>query len=158
MVQWQEGHETEVMALFVIDDRKLFNVLLHYGEGIGFQEDGKRWRRSSIEWNVLSFENLKSLLIIAKQALGMHLWPEEELREKLGASENYENREEECCCCGCLSDIRLMVRRAKSVISSLVLRRRLSDTGSLFENEDQTLKELNSSQSNPSNPIFTDSS
>ena len=74
LVQWQEGLETEVMALFVVAEDGCCNSLLHYGEGITWQQDGKRWRREWLEWNVFDLTQLKSLFAAVKKLLGMQHW------------------------------------------------------------------------------------
>ena len=95
VVQWQEGREMEVMALFRIEEGNSFNTLLHYGEGITYQRDGRRWRRSTLEWQVSSLDHLGKLLTLAHQALGIHHWPEEELRRRLYEPEPVDNPEEQ---------------------------------------------------------------
>jgi hypothetical protein len=74
VVQWKEGFETDVMALFSVAEDGCCNSLMHYGEGNTWQQDGTRWHRATLHWSVFDFTQLKRLFAAAKQLLGMQHW------------------------------------------------------------------------------------
>lgn len=83
LMQWQEGGDTEAMALFSVEESKHCNSLMHYGEGTTFQPDGSRWRNPRIKWRVRDFEHLKALFGILVPAVGMRQVPDDFLERRL---------------------------------------------------------------------------
>jgi len=83
VVQWQEGGDTEAMALFNVEEENFCNFLIHYGEGTTFQPDTTRWRNPRVKWRVRDFENLKTLFVPLMPAVGRQQVPEDYLERRL---------------------------------------------------------------------------
>jgi len=83
LMQWQEGGDTEAMALFNVEESRHCNSLIHYGEGTTFQPDGSRWRNPRIKWRVRDFERLKALFSTLVPAVGRQKVPDDYLERRL---------------------------------------------------------------------------
>ena len=79
VVQWQEGVETEATAIFDVEESRICNALIHYGEGTTFQPDGTRWRNRRVTWTVRNVDRLKALFVALMPAVGKQQWQEDNL-------------------------------------------------------------------------------
>jgi hypothetical protein len=75
VLEWREGKNTNVLAIFHIDDENdpdLFNVLMHYGFGDETNENTTRsWIRTAISWTVTGVGYLKTLFAAAQHILNI---------------------------------------------------------------------------------------
>jgi hypothetical protein len=73
VVEWKEGDDKELFALFHFDDvnprPEVGSWLVHYGAGITTDED--RWSGTSIAWGVTDMSHLKTLFGAAQHFLGI---------------------------------------------------------------------------------------
>ena len=97
MVQWQEGVDTEAIAIFQVEEAKYCNSLIHYGEGTTFQPDGSRWRNRRVKWSVRNFESLKALFVALMPAVGKQRWPDNDLDTRLFSKNVAESEEYRIC-------------------------------------------------------------
>ena len=80
VIEWREGMDTEVMAIFLLDDQgTVCSWLMHYGYGTNTSGDGGRWRSTSISWCVGEIMHLKSLFEAAQHLLGILQWKPEDI-------------------------------------------------------------------------------
>ena len=79
MVRWNEGIETEVLAIFCAGEgaeSEVYSSLIHYGIGVSDEAtSGKRWNRTSTLWNVADISHLKSMFGAALHILSVLAWP-----------------------------------------------------------------------------------
>jgi hypothetical protein len=83
VLQWQEEADTEVLAIFDVEEGMYCNSLIHVGEGITFQPGGSRWRHRRVKWSVRDFERFKILFDVLLPAVGKEHWPDEEPEKQL---------------------------------------------------------------------------
>jgi len=121
VVQWQEGVETEATAIFHVEEAKICNVLIHYGDGTTFQPDGNRWRNRRVKWTVRNFERLKALFVALMPAVGKQRWQDDGLETRLFNSVDAES--DEYCALPLLSEFRSLVSDANFVVRNLLLER-----------------------------------
>ena len=79
VVEWKEGDDTEVIAVFHVDEdvKEPESCSWVSHTGVGICEDdksGKRWRKSSISWSVGHLGHLKILFGAAQHVLGVLEW------------------------------------------------------------------------------------
>ena len=76
VIEWKEGNDKELLALFHFDDAhprsEVGSWLVHYGAGISTDED--RWSVTSIAWGVTDMSHLKKLFGAARHFLGILEW------------------------------------------------------------------------------------
>jgi hypothetical protein len=76
VVEWKEGNDKELLALFHFDDAhprsEVGSWLVHYGAGISTDE--ARWAVTSIAWGVTDMSHLKTLFGAARHFLGILEW------------------------------------------------------------------------------------
>jgi hypothetical protein len=79
VVEWGEGDEVEVIALFYVDVYTVPEAcgwLMHRGEGItDGKANGRRWRSTSTSWKVSEMSQLKSMFQGALHLLCILEWP-----------------------------------------------------------------------------------
>jgi len=79
VVEWREGDDVEVIALFYVDVDTVPETcgwLMHRGEGItDGKVDGRRWRSTSTSWRVSEMSHLKSTFQGALHLLCILEWP-----------------------------------------------------------------------------------
>ena len=96
VVEWKEDVDTEVLALFYVDEESPSGVcswLMHYGQGImGDHSDNgtKRWKQATISWKVADMDHLKSLFGAAQNLLGVLGWSSDDIIQ-LYCKRNLEN-------------------------------------------------------------------
>jgi hypothetical protein len=79
IVEWRENNDTEVLAIFkAMGPGRPYSCLMHYGEGIAWVER-KRWRRSTLTWEVSAIEDLGDLIVVAQHILGTLYWSDEDI-------------------------------------------------------------------------------
>lgn len=81
VIEWREGADTEVMAIFLLDDEgAVCSWLMHRGCGATeATEDGTRWKSTSVSWCVGEIRHLKSLFEAAQHLLGILQWTPEDI-------------------------------------------------------------------------------
>ena len=82
VVEWKEGNDTELVALFHFDDNSqspgVCSWLVHYATGISSDpSDEARWSKTSIAWGVTDMSHLKTLFGAAQHFLGILEWSPE---------------------------------------------------------------------------------
>jgi hypothetical protein len=82
VVEWKEGNDKELIALFHFDDKcrrpKVCSWLVHYGAGIiSDPTDETRWTETFIAWGVTNMSHLKILFGAAQHFLGILEWSPE---------------------------------------------------------------------------------
>ena len=82
VVEWKEGNDKELIALFHFDDKcrrpKVCSWLVHYGAGIiSDPTDETRWTETFIAWGVTDMSHLKILFGAAQHFLGILEWSPE---------------------------------------------------------------------------------
>jgi hypothetical protein len=100
VVEWKEGVDTEVIAIFYIDEESPSGVcswLMHYGHGV--VEDystnrTKRWKSATISWSVTDMDHLKSLFGAAQNLFGVLGWSTNDMIQLYG-KRNLENCSED---------------------------------------------------------------
>jgi hypothetical protein len=79
VIEWREDPDTDVLAIFnIMGPNVPCGCLKHYGDGVGWLER-KRWRRSSLTWQVTEIEELRDLLVVAQHSLGTVHWSHEDV-------------------------------------------------------------------------------
>jgi len=74
VVEWREGDNTDVVAIFKVeDDVSPCSYLMHCGVG-SWQEDGRHWMESSLVSLVSNFEQLKELFQAGQHIFGILQW------------------------------------------------------------------------------------
>jgi hypothetical protein len=93
VIEWKENDDTEVLAIFYIDENEpeICSWLIHSGSGIRTEGTG-RWNRTFVSWNVTEISHLKSLFGAAQHLLGLLGWSAEDLLNLY-----YQVEEEEDC-------------------------------------------------------------
>lgn len=61
VVYWKEGKETDVMAIFKVQNEYPCSCLMRYGHQRQQTEAGLRWKRSSIAWSLVNIDHLREL-------------------------------------------------------------------------------------------------
>ena len=75
VVEWRECRDTDVLAIFKVNEQtSQCSWLLHRGEGRWHQHG--RWRRSFLTWYLTDIQDLCDLLAVAQQDLGLLHWCE----------------------------------------------------------------------------------
>jgi hypothetical protein len=82
VVEWKEGNDIEVLALFHFDDKSrnpgVSSWLVHHGDGIlSDPTDDARWTKTAMAWGVTDMSHLKILFGAAQHFLGILEWPPE---------------------------------------------------------------------------------
>jgi hypothetical protein len=79
IVEWREGHDTDVLAIFkFMGPGTPCGCLMHYGNGIEWGVR-KRWRESSLMWQVAAIVDLCDLFMVAQHILGILHWSNEDI-------------------------------------------------------------------------------
>jgi hypothetical protein len=83
VVEWTENDDTEVIAIFYIDEDappEVCSWLMHYGVGIlEDSKNGMRWEKTYISWNVGGIDHLQLLFEAAQQLLGILRWSPQDI-------------------------------------------------------------------------------
>jgi len=81
VIEWREGTNTEVMAIFLLDDEgTVCSWLMHRGSGANEPtDDGARWKSTCISWCVGDIKHLRSLFEAAQHLLGILQWKPEDI-------------------------------------------------------------------------------
>ena len=77
VLEWIEGEDTEVLAIFQVNfdvEPSVCSWVMHYGTGRPRHIDGAGWATTSIVWNVAEMGDLKSLFHAAQHLLGVLGW------------------------------------------------------------------------------------
>ena len=82
VVEWKEGNDKELIALFHFDEKsrrpEVCSWLVHYGAGIlSDPTDEARWTETSIAWGVTDMSHLKTLFGAVQHFLGILEWSPE---------------------------------------------------------------------------------
>lgn len=76
LVEWREEPETEVMAVFKVEQPKIpCSCLMLFGVGVGWEVNGRPFRNASLEWTLARIGDLKELLPVLQHKLGIVHWP-----------------------------------------------------------------------------------
>jgi hypothetical protein len=79
VVEWREGDETDVVAIFKVEDATTpCGYLMHRGVGC-WRTDGRRWRQSFLAWLVSNIAHLKELFQAAQHIFGILQWSNADL-------------------------------------------------------------------------------
>lgn len=79
VVEWRQGDETDVVAIFKVEDATTpCSYLMHRGVGC-WRTDGRRWRQSFLDWFVSSISHLKELFQAAQHIFGILQWSNADL-------------------------------------------------------------------------------
>jgi hypothetical protein len=96
VVEWREGQDAEVLAVFRIDSQDSpCSYIIHTGVGIGWEGEGRRWRRSSLMWAVYEASQLKELFLAAQNLLGIPQWCDTDPRNDYCNSNNATHAHDE---------------------------------------------------------------
>jgi hypothetical protein len=71
VVEWIEGADTDVTAIFKTDHRALCSYILHFGVGSRWEAEGRHWELSSLTWVVPEVDHLRELFTAAQRILGL---------------------------------------------------------------------------------------
>lgn len=78
VVEWIEDNDTEVLAIFDVEDHVvetgLCSWLMHHGMGIDKNKESGRWKQTSISWSVTCLHRLSLLFQAAQHLLGVLEW------------------------------------------------------------------------------------
>lgn len=82
IVEWKEGNDKEIIALYHFDDKSRYtgvcSWLMHYGTGISSDPTNEaRWTEASIAWGITDISHLKTLFGAAHHFLGILKWSPE---------------------------------------------------------------------------------
>ena len=78
VLEWTEGEDTEVLAIYEIDlksEGERCSWLMHYGFGRSIQSEGQPWKKAMISWNATNMGDLKTLFRVSQHLLGILEWP-----------------------------------------------------------------------------------
>lgn len=79
IVEWREGRDIDVLAIFkVMGSDAPCGCLMHYGNGIEWGVR-KRWRESSLVWQVTAIVDLCDLFMVVQHILGILHWSNEDI-------------------------------------------------------------------------------
>lgn len=79
VVEWREGRDIDVLAIFKVMGPDIpCGCLMHYGNGIEWGVR-KRWRESSLVWQVAAIVDLCDLFMVAQHTLGILHWSNEDI-------------------------------------------------------------------------------
>ena len=77
ILEWREGDDSDGMAIFDVSDDPegecSCSYIIHYG--VGSENNGSHWKRTSLVWNVTSVDVLKTLFQVSQHALGILQMP-----------------------------------------------------------------------------------
>lgn len=76
VVQWTENGDTQVIAIFQIDDDQCTNCLMHTG-----QIENGTWKTSALSWEVVDIDDLHTLVAAIVQMYGVLQWCPEDMVE-----------------------------------------------------------------------------
>jgi hypothetical protein len=80
VVEWREGAETEVIAVFTVENTRLpLNHVMLFGVGMGWHKAGKRFKQSFLKFQVENMQCLGSLLGVLQCVLGVPHWKQPEM-------------------------------------------------------------------------------
>ena len=80
VVEWREGAETEVIAVFTVENTRLpLNHVMLFGVGMGWHKAGKRFKQSFLKFQVENMQCLGSLLGVLRCVLGVPHWKQPEM-------------------------------------------------------------------------------
>jgi hypothetical protein len=79
VVEWREDGDTDVLVIFKVEDNEPCSYLMHFGMGLNYEVNGKRWRRSAVRWLVPSMDYLQELFTALHHLLGLVSVKEEEM-------------------------------------------------------------------------------
>lgn len=79
VVEWREGDETDVVAIFKVEDATTpCSYLMHRGVGC-WKTGSRRWSQSFLAWFVSSISHLKELFQAAQHIFGILQWSNTDL-------------------------------------------------------------------------------
>jgi hypothetical protein len=78
ILEWREGDDSDGLAIFDMGEDlegecPRCSYIIHYG--LGGEENGSRWKQTSLVWNVTSIDVLRTLFQAAHHALGILQMP-----------------------------------------------------------------------------------
>ena len=75
VVQWKEGAETDVIAVFTVENGRLpLSHVMLFGVGIGWHKAERRFKQSFLKFQVENMQRLGSLLGVVHCVLGVAHW------------------------------------------------------------------------------------
>lgn len=84
ILEWTEGRDTEVLAIFEIDfysEAAECSWLMHHGFESDLKLEDQPWKQTNVTWSVTNMSHLKTLFRVAQHILGILEWPAEDAHQ-----------------------------------------------------------------------------